>query len=407
MVLIARRALRVLQLQRRHVSSAVGIVEASNVATITLKNAATRNALSLAVLEDLHTALGRADGAGAIVLRSSSQQFCSGHDLDELRSATADERRAVFEACGAVMRALRRAPPVVCAVRGAAFAAGCELAATCDLVVAEPAAKFATPGVKIGLFCHTPAVAVAAALGHPRRAAELLYTGDPISAADARDLGLVHRVVDDADDAGAALAAKISTVGSAAAARHGKRVLARGVDVEASYARARAAMVDGLEHADAVEGIAAFFEKRPPAFGARRRFSTAARGPGRRRLATAAGFEHLSVVDAAARLEADAAATYLDCRSAAEVATGVVEGSVNIPYPHDGDAELIEPADFVADADAEFARDDTILVGCRSGSRSILAAEILVDAGFTNVLHVDGGMKAWFKAGLPVAPFTG
>merc|ERR1712091_17550 len=107
----------VLQLQRRHVSSAVGLAEASNVATITLKNAATRNAPSLAVLEDLHTAIGRADGAGAIVLRSSSQQFCSGHDLDELRSATADERRAVFEACGAVMRALRRAPPVVCAVR--------------------------------------------------------------------------------------------------------------------------------------------------------------------------------------------------------------------------------------------------------------------------------------------------
>ncbi|KAH8065498.1 thiosulfate sulfurtransferase [Aureococcus anophagefferens] len=373
MVLIARRALRVLQLQRRHVSSAVGLAESSNVATISLKNAATRNALSLAVLEDLHTALGRADGAGAIVLRSSSQQFCSGHDLDELRSATADERRAVFEACGAVMRALRRAPPVVCAVRGAAFAAGCELAATCDLVVAEPAAKFATPGVKIGLFCHTPAVAVAAALGHPRRAAELLYTGDPISAADARDLGLVHRIVDDADDAAAALAAKIATVGSAAAARHGKRVLARGVDVEASYARARTAMVDGLEHADALS----------------------------------TGFEHLSVVDAAARLEADAAATYLDCRSAAEVATGVVEGSVNIPYPHDGDAELIEPAEFVADADAEFARDDTILVGCRSGSRSILAAEILVDAGFTNVLHVDGGMNAWFQAGLPVAPFTG
>ena len=404
MVRIARSFVRALG--RRQVSSAVSLAEASNVATITLKNAATRNALSLAVLEDLHTALGRADGAGAIVLRSSSQQFCSGHDLDELRSATADERRAVFEACGAVMRALRRAPPVVCAVRGAAFAAGCELAATCDLVVAEPAATFATPGVKIGLFCHTPAVAVAAALGHPRRAAELLYTGDPISAADARDLGLVHRVVDDADDAAAALAAKIATVGSAAAARHGKRVLARGVDVEASYARARTAMVDGLEHADAVEGIAAFFEKRPPAFGARRRFSTAARGPGRRRQFST-GFEHLSVVDAAARLEADAAATYLDCRSAAEVATGVVEGSVNIPYPHDGDAELIEPAEFVADADAEFARDDTILVGCRSGSRSILAAEILVDAGFTNVLHVDGGMKAWFQAGLPVAPFTG
>ena len=250
--------------------AAVLYAEAKNVATITLNAAATRNALSLSVIGQLDEAFVRADGAGCVLLLSSSKQFCSGHDLAELRSASAEARRAVFEGCGALMRRVRAAPPVVCGVRGAAFAAGCELVATCDLVVAAPEATFATPGVKIGLFCHTPAVAVAAALGHPRRAAELLYTGDPISAAEAKDLGLVHRVTDDAHAAAAALAEQIATSGSAAAARHGKRVLAaRADDVDASYVRARTAMVDGLDHADATEGIAAFFEKRPPNFGGR------------------------------------------------------------------------------------------------------------------------------------------
>jgi len=244
-----------------------------SVARITMDAPATRNALSLSMLVALDDAFAKAEsdaGVACVVLRSSAATFCAGHDLRELAAADDAARARVFDACGRLMARVRACPPVIASVNGAAYAAGCELVATCDLAVAASAATFATPGVKIGLFCHTPAVAVARALGHPRRAAKLLYTGDPISAEDARGLGLVDDVVaGDADAAADALALRVAA-GSPAASRHGKRVLAamdsESGALERDYGRARAAMVSGLRHDDAAEGLAAFLEKRPAAF---------------------------------------------------------------------------------------------------------------------------------------------
>src|SRR3954468_13611735 len=169
---------------------------------LTLNRPAQRNALSVELMTGLGQALERAAAdrnARVVVIAGAGPAFCAGHDLRELRGLSHDNGReayqAVFAQCSALMLALFPLPkPVIAEVHGVATAAGCQLVATCDLAVAAADARFATPGVDIGLFCSTPMVEVARAVGR-KRALELLLTGTPIDAATAAEWGLVNRVV--------------------------------------------------------------------------------------------------------------------------------------------------------------------------------------------------------------------
>lgn len=167
-------------------------------AFITMNRPAKRNALSLEHMEELIDAfrtVGRRGDTGVVVLRGAGPAFCAGHDLSEMRERSPEFYRQLFDVCTVLMETIQAIPqPVIAQVHGIATAAGCQLAATCDLVVAAEDARFATPGVKIGLFCSTPMVALSRAVP-ARKAMEMLLTGEPISAAEARDFGLVNQVV--------------------------------------------------------------------------------------------------------------------------------------------------------------------------------------------------------------------
>lgn len=240
------------------------------IALLTLNHPEKRNALSRAMLAALQEQLDRAaadDRARVVVLRAEGPAFSSGHDLRELVGGTRDEYEALFALCTEVMETIRRLPkPVIAQVQGVATAAGCQLAATCDLVVAAEGATFATPGVKIGLFCTTPAVALCRAVG-PKKAMEMLLTGAPIGAREAERAGLVNRVVP-ADRLAAevqelarqVLAASAYTVGL------GKRAFYEQLPLDhaGAYAVAGRVMVENALARDAQEGMRAFLEKRPP-----------------------------------------------------------------------------------------------------------------------------------------------
>src|SRR3954447_5031439 len=168
------------------------------VVRLTLNRPGRRNALSrslLGRLEEELAALALDKAARVVVLAARGPVFCSGHDLGEMTGRTEAEYRDIFETCTRVMLQLRRLPqPVIARVQGVATAAGCQLVAACDLAVAAEGATFATPGVKIGLFCTTPMVPLVRVVG-PRPALEMLLTGWPITAERALALGLVNRVV--------------------------------------------------------------------------------------------------------------------------------------------------------------------------------------------------------------------
>jgi len=241
------------------------------VALLVLDRAAQRNALSIAMLEALRDALAAAEDARCIVLAAEGPAFSAGHDLRELRAARAegDGGRAFYARtmalCSAVMRQVVEHPvPVIAAVEGVATAAGCQLVASCDLAIASPTARFCTPGVDIGLFCSTPAVALARNV--PRKAAmEMLLTGRWVQAEEARALGLVNRIAEDARAEALTLAAQIAAR-SAVTIRLGKQ----GFNAQCSlplaeaYDAASRVMTDNLLAADAGEGIGAFLEKRHP-----------------------------------------------------------------------------------------------------------------------------------------------
>src|SRR5262249_11783603 len=149
----------------------------------------------LEALADELACINKDPSVRAVILRAAGPVFSSGHDLRELRTTTLAENRELFALCTRVMEGLRLLPqPVIAEVDGLATAAGCQLVASCDLVMASEKASFATPGVKIGLFCTTPGVAVARAL-MTKKALEMLFTGSPITAADAERYGLVNHVV--------------------------------------------------------------------------------------------------------------------------------------------------------------------------------------------------------------------
>src|SRR5438552_1146738 len=175
---------------------------------ITLNRPEQRNALSSPLMRELTETLERESArpeVRAIVLRAGGPAFSAGHDLKELLDRSLEEEREIFEVCTRLMQAIQGLPqPVIAAVQGIATAAGCQLVATCDLAVASEGATFATPGVKIGLFCSTPMVALSRNIGR-KRALEMLLSGRPIDAHTAADWGLVNRVVPSADLDAAAL----------------------------------------------------------------------------------------------------------------------------------------------------------------------------------------------------------
>jgi enoyl-CoA hydratase/carnithine racemase len=246
------------------VESARGIVR------LTLNRPERRNALSFELLrniEDEIEAIGTDASVRVVVLGSRGPVFCSGHDLAEMVGRSEDEYRELFALCSRVMLGLRRLPqPVIARVQGVATAAGCQLVAACDLAVAAEEATFATPGVKIGLFCTTPMVPLVRAV--PAKAAmEMLLTGAPISAWRALELGLINRVVaaDKLDSATQDLAESIAGM-SPLIIRTGKRAFyeIEGLDEPEAYAHAVPIMTENALYQDAQEGIAAFLQKRPP-----------------------------------------------------------------------------------------------------------------------------------------------
>lgn len=245
------------------------------VVVLTLDRPRQRNSLSEAMIGALDraiTRLGEDSDVKAIVIAANGPAFSAGHDLKELiaRRQDADGGIAYFASlmkmCAAMMSGIVRCPkPVIAAVEGVATAAGCQLVASCDLAVAGADAKFATPGVNIGLFCSTPMVALSRNVSR-KRAMEMLLLGEMLSADDAADWGLVNHTVPvgQALDHALAMARKIASK-SAATIAIGKRAFYSQLEkpLDAAYAEAAEVMVRNMMIADANEGICAFIEKRP------------------------------------------------------------------------------------------------------------------------------------------------
>jgi enoyl-CoA hydratase/carnithine racemase len=244
---------------------------ADGVAWLTLNRPRMRNALTMALMQALDAELAAiADDPATkvVVIAGAGPVFCSGHDLRELRAQPdRSAYQAIFAQCSALMQRIVRLPkPVIARVHGVATAAGCQLVASCDLAVAADHARFATPGVDLGLFCSTPMVALSRAVGR-KAAMEMLLTGDLVDAARARELGLVNRVVPEAelDAAVTSLARQIASkspltlaIGKEAFYRQAEMPLAE------AYAYASEVMVRNMLARDAAEGIDAFLEKRAP-----------------------------------------------------------------------------------------------------------------------------------------------
>jgi len=248
----------------------------AGVTTLTLNRPKQRNALSLALMADLRDHLRAIDDDPAthvLVLTADGPAFCSGHDLRELRDRPDPGfRKELFDCCADLMLAIvHLRQPVIAAVPGVATAAGCQLVASCDLAVAGASARFATPGVNIGLFCSTPMVALSRAVP-AKQAMEMLLTGDMVDADTALRIGLVSRVVpdDELDGSVTQLAASIATK-SPLVLRIGKEAFHRQRDLplEEAYAYTADVMVRNLEADDATEGIDAFLAKRAPTWHGR------------------------------------------------------------------------------------------------------------------------------------------
>jgi len=242
------------------------------IAVVTMDRPEKRNALSLELMRELIEAF-RAIGADlsirAAILRGEGPAFSAGHDLRELRSRDVAAYREIFETCVELMQTIHAIPqPVIAEVAGIATAAGCQLVATCDLAVASTDASFATPGVRIGLFCTTPMVALSRAIGR-KRSMEMLLTGQPIDARTAELWSLVNRVVEPEklSSETRALAEKIAE-SSRLVVGLGKRAFYAQADLaeREAYAYAEEVMTLNAAAADAQEGMAAFLERREPSW---------------------------------------------------------------------------------------------------------------------------------------------
>jgi enoyl-CoA hydratase/carnithine racemase len=248
----------------------VVVTVAERIATVRMARPERRNALSRALMHDLTAALaatGARDDVAVIVIEGEGPAFSAGHDLAELGTADNDELAAIFAACVEMMTLVHQLPqPVIAKVRGVATAAGCQLVAACDLAVCTESARFATPGVNIGLFCSTPMVPLSRSIGR-KHALEMLLTGEMIDAATAERWGLVNRVVPEEalDDAVTALAHRIAAA-SADVVAIGKRAFYEQIDLDEAHAYEHTApvMIANAQHPDAREGIRAFLDKRVP-----------------------------------------------------------------------------------------------------------------------------------------------
>ncbi|MGA2725758.1 MAG: enoyl-CoA hydratase [Bryobacteraceae bacterium] len=240
------------------------------VAVATLNRPQRRNALSLDLMLELTGCLdeiGRNREIRAVILAAAGKVFCSGHDLSEMAGRDIDEYRRIFDVCTQLMMKIQAIPqPVIAEVQGIATAAGCQLVATCDLAVAAEGAAFGTPGVKIGLFCTTPMVALTRAIGR-KRALQMLLTGELVDARTAADWGLINQVVPASGLAAATrkLAAKVADASSLVVAL-GKQAYYTQIDLDQAkaYAYAKEVMSMNALAADAQEGISAFLGKRAP-----------------------------------------------------------------------------------------------------------------------------------------------
>ena len=248
---------------------------AGPVATIRLNRPRQRNALSMDLMRDLISVLegiGTNRKVAAVVLAAEGSAFCAGHDLKEMVDRDINEYRQIFNLCTDLMTSIQRIPqPVIAQVHGVATAAGCQLVAACDLVVASENARFATPGVRIGLFCSTPMVALTRAIGR-KRALEMLLTGKSIDAATACEWGLVNRVVskDVLEKTTRDLACEIAQA-SEMVVGLGKTAFYAQIDLDQSkaYTYAKEVMSMNALASDAQEGMSAFLEKRPPCWTGR------------------------------------------------------------------------------------------------------------------------------------------
>jgi enoyl-CoA hydratase/carnithine racemase len=259
--------------------SFVGEVSQNAVKSIKINNPAKRNALSYNVLEDLVTQLknikelskdinkNKEQVPKVVVIWSEGPVFCSGHDLKELRKNDREFHRKTFQLCNDLMELIRTLDqPVIARVQGLATAAGCQIVGACDLAICTTKSQFATPGVKIGLFCTTPGISIARSLSR-KKALEMLLTGQPISAQEALQYGLVNKVVEeeDLDKAVTEMAQNIAQA-SFDILQIGKKAFYQQVDmnIDDAYKLGCTVMTDNMAVKDCLEGIDAFIEKRKP-----------------------------------------------------------------------------------------------------------------------------------------------
>ena len=246
------------------------VTEDGGAARLVLNRPEKRNALSLEVIEELIVALGEiaaSDAIRAVVIEGAGPAFSAGHDLSEMVGSEEAFLRQLFDRCTVLMEKVHELPqPVIAKVHGVATAAGCQLVAACDLAIAAEGTRFATPGVKIGLFCSTPMVPVSRAVGR-KRAMQMLLTGEAIDAATALEWGLINRVVP-LEELDAAVLELVSAIArsSAYTVATGKRAFYSQIDrsEHEAYEHCQVVMTgNGLAH-DAQEGMAAFLQKRDP-----------------------------------------------------------------------------------------------------------------------------------------------
>ncbi len=238
------------------------------VTRLTLNEPQRRNPLSLAMMDELATALTSLHpDTQVVVIGGAGSAFSAGHDLTEMVGADEGAIARLFDSCTRMMEVIQEIPqPVIARVHGVAAAAGCQLVASCDLVVAAQSSRFSTPGVKIGLFCSTPMVPVSRAVGR-KRALEMLLTGEPIDARTAADWGLVNRVVPE-EDLDAAVDELVEAVlrSSPAVVGLGKQAFYSQIEVDqhTAYRQTEPVMIKNALMEDAQEGMGAFLQKRPP-----------------------------------------------------------------------------------------------------------------------------------------------
>lgn len=244
--------------------------ERERVGFITLNRPQKLNALSLEMLEELSSCIegvGRERQIKVVIVKGAGAHFCAGHDLNEILNQDLEDIRRLFATCMDLMMLIQGIPqPVIAQVKGIATAAGCQLVAACDLALAETGAQFATPGVKIGLFCSTPMVPLSRAIGR-KKALEMLLTGAFISAAEAMDYGLINSVVPEEQLEGETLglAERIAQF-SLVPLGIGKQAFYQQINMDdrQAYHYAKEVISGNATMADALEGVSAFLEKRAP-----------------------------------------------------------------------------------------------------------------------------------------------